>query len=65
LPRITRIVAALDPQEAGGQLEGLRPEARHGLQRTARAKRTLCVAMRNDPGRHRVAEPRDLGQQGG
>jgi hypothetical protein len=60
---VERIVALVDAQEAGRQLEGLLAEARHFPERLPVAKGAVPVAVGDDVRRQRRAESGDARQQ--
>jgi hypothetical protein len=60
---VERVVAVVDAQEAGGELEGLLAEARHLAQRLPVGEGAVPVAVRDDVRGERRAESGDAGQQ--
>ena len=61
---IQGLVAIRDAQEAGAELEGLVPQAGHGLEGGAVGEGAVLLAVADDVLRQAAAEAGDLGQQG-
>ncbi len=61
--RVERVFAARNAQKAGALLERLRPQARHILERLARAERTVAVAVQHDILRQTGADAGNARQQ--